>query len=775
MSSLLRSKRTAAIGFGLLLTYAAILVAPFLFRSFSAGLDPSHMFGSNYFPNTEFRYGPDTVFTYGPLGYFVNPENIGNNLAIAMAVQGAAWILLIWELVALFREGGAARTRAVIFAVALVAGHNVIGGSFDYFLVTLGLLLLLRLESQPGRKVELAFLIALTGILLLVKLTAYAMMVAAIGFHALRGAGWPPRNLPKVETAMLAAAVLSGPAAYLIYNPSLTGLWLFLRGSLAVSSGYSIAMSLATPDRGFWCLMAVLASLAVTLALAVSRKSLHPVAAIEAGVLAWMAMKHGFVRADGHQVIFFAVIFVIAGCALARIELRNTWWRRVYLTLFAILSMSAAEGQRAFTNVLSIDAWSPQQGAARIRDVLQWGTTIHALEESRVAAVAEEQLAESPRKELVGKRVLVFPMELARALPGDFLLEPLYAFQAYSTYTAYLDQKSAARIRERTGVERVLFEWQNVDGRHPLLDVPETWDAMYRNYMPLVYFEGGMIAGRRPQPQTADWHELTQLELDRSEWLQVPASTHPLSATLDLQPTLPGKLRTTLYKMERVWLDIETRSGQRRRFRIIPEMLGARFPLNWLPMDLESLEQVWKDRHLEDPVQRIRLGGRGEESLRLPAMLRVFEDRTAVLDVSGSPVHSIEEVLHGRPLGSVTALSVGSLDRVNDTVPLPASVPIYLTGDQGLELAGWMGTARQGRAFDAVYAVVNGVSVQARRQIRPDVAKAFGNPAMAGSGFHVNLPPGVFKAGTQTLDFIGVLDAGEVYRFPEIHTLKFTP
>lgn len=107
------------IGFYSLLFYVAILVFPVRLAFFGTGLDSSHVFASNFFPYTDLVYGRDVVFTFGPLGFLLNPQNIGNNLAVGATVAGVAWLLLIWQGAALFEQGGLDRLRSAVFMVAL--------------------------------------------------------------------------------------------------------------------------------------------------------------------------------------------------------------------------------------------------------------------------------------------------------------------------------------------------------------------------------------------------------------------------------------------------------------------------------------------------------------------------------------------------------------------------------------------------------------------------------------------------------------------------------
>src|SRR5258708_2617389 len=136
-------------------------------------------------------------------------------------------------------------------------------------------------------------------------------MIALAGYF-FRRVGYPPRRIPLAEAAFWGAAIVSGPAAYLIYNPSFEGLFAFIKGNLASGSGFSAAMSLPTKTEDGVYLLLVGAVLLTMLAIGTMQRALAPVTAVEVAILAWIAAKHGFVRADGHVLLFFGFIAVVA-------------------------------------------------------------------------------------------------------------------------------------------------------------------------------------------------------------------------------------------------------------------------------------------------------------------------------------------------------------------------------------------------------------------------------------------------------------------------------
>jgi hypothetical protein len=625
------------------LSYVALLLFPVKLVPFDVGLDPAYQFAANYFLHTNFRYGPDIVFTYGPLGYLEFPLNLGHNLLIGVIVQTASWAILVWQLAALFQRGGRGRLQSVVLLSGLALASGILTYFLDCFLLGLLFVLLLVLEnyssgspaSERGvlSRPEPYLVVIICGALLLMKLTAYMIAVIAVAGYILRRIGYPPRRPPLGEAAFMGAVILSGPAAYLIYNPSFVGLFDFIKGSVAISSGYSAAMSFPTRLEEGVYLLVVGAVLLVMLAMGMLQRALSPVAAVEVAVLAWIAEKHGFVRADEHPALFFGFAALIAAYAVAQIRF-SPRSAPVYLAIFALLLGLAVMGGGRTSGSTGAAYWSLYRPLPAVSAVLHWDDTIARFEDSRREVIRRHALPPETEALIRGKRVLIFPSELSYGVAGNFELEPLYTLQSYSSYTQYLDRETAATIQRRAGlVDLILLDWSSIDNRHPLLDVPATWRTMYRFYAPVGGKPNGLVAARRISPLADELRPFRQTTIQPGEWMAVPESLAPLSASLDLRPTFAGAVRTFLYKLDEVWLEVETRSGSRQKFRIVPDVLKSPFPLNWLPLNTQGLERIWRDGRVDDPVQRIRWGGDGARSMRTPAAVTVYEDRAVPVTV----------------------------------------------------------------------------------------------------------------------------------------------
>jgi len=116
---------------------------------------------------------------------------------------------------------------------------------------------------------------------------------------------------------------------------------------------------------------------------------------------------------------------------------------------------------------------------------------------------------------------------------------------------------------------------------------------------------------------------------------------------------------------------------------------------------------------------------------------------------------------------AITKVSIGNIDVIHDGHNVvtfsdeqhPAQI------DRELVVEGWLADRSDGRAFDRVYAVIDGKIFRGTHVARPDVAAYYKNPALDLSGFRVQIDAQKVKKGIQEIDLIGVTNPDQiVYR-----------
>src|SRR2546426_8138384 len=559
-------------------TYTALLTLPFKYGMPATNLDGSYGFGSNYFPDAGFRYGSDLIFTYGPLGYLLYPEDIGNHIVIANVVRGAVWALLLVHLVLLYRLGLNGFAKALLFMVAIIPISIPLLYHFDYYAVSVLIVIIVYLIERPRVVLAPISIVFLTGILALTKFTGYAMALVCVLLLPILRNDSERKLVHRPDVYLALAVMLALPVAFLLHNPSLVGLFNYVYGSLQLSSGYSEAMSTPTGTADVVYETILVTLFAAGLIYATAKRALPVRVAAVLLVLYWMNFKHGFVRGMDHSP--FAFLFEIVLAALLIVLLSPGSRLTVkYAVAFPFFVAVALLGLNLHWFSVWTNMWwsgvPPRQATAAL---LNWEATRRWVEDQNNKSDEFSRLSPGFRKRLENSTAIVFPWELSYARSGHFKLQPLYTMQAYSAYTAYLDRKTAEHIRaDSNHAQYVLFDWQAIDTRHPLLDVPATWMALADSYEPVEVAPGKLLLRRRDNPVQHKQRVVQEVPLPIGQWVSVPHTTD-FWARIRIPYTPFGAIRKAAFKADAVYLTLESRDFT-VRFRVVPAVLSVPFPL----------------------------------------------------------------------------------------------------------------------------------------------------------------------------------------------------
>jgi hypothetical protein len=623
-------RRLQRIAVSFIFLYGALLTLPFTFTLPGTGLDSSHMFGSNYYPNMGYKYGLDLVFTYGPLGYLVNPEPVANNVAIANLIRGVVWLILFAHLIRIYRLGKRGVWQSLVLLASLVIIRNQLFYSFDYFILATLLVVVIYLIERGEGWLSYSCMVFLAGLASLTKFTGYLLSIPAVALLVVARVGWPPKLPPWKERFVPVAILLAAPVAFFSLIPSVTAFWRYMRGSLEVSSGYSAAMSYPTSPQDLSYMLILMGLFSAGLVYALARRTLLWSSALVLVFLYWLNLKHGFVRSDGHVVFSYAFEIVLAACLICLLKgRREIVSYSIVLPCFVLVALS---GINPYWPVWNEGYWTPAPQLHLAHALLDWSGTRPWLDSELKKHDSFTQLPDDFQRSLEGSVTTVFPWELSYATSRHFRVDPLYFMQAYSGYTQYLDNMGARRIRERYGrVDHILFDWQSIDERHPLLDVPATWQAMFDCYRPALVGANRLLLVRRDKPIEHQATFLTRVPLPFRTWVELPRSKSVLWSRMLIPYSVRGQARNFLYKMPPVWLTVGLESGAKLRFRVIPSVLSTSFPLNDMPVDFDSLVALWQSQRVSSPVARIRLDSEEPAGYRESSM-ELFEETQSTVE-----------------------------------------------------------------------------------------------------------------------------------------------
>src|SRR5258708_6370409 len=183
-----------------------------------------------------------------------------------------------------------------------------------------------------------------------------------------------------------------------------------------------------------------------------------------------------------------------------------------------------------------------------------------AIQQSSVSQVRLQCVKRHQIQMVHGAPVVIFPWELAYGPANHLNLVPLYTLQSYLAYTRLLDRATADHLARTPRDTRLLVEWKYIDGRHPLLDVPATWETIYNRFEGEVALPNLLVLKKRDRQAAFTFTAVQHTISDVHQWQTVPDREHAVSASVSFSRTLLGTARRLFYKIDPVYMDIETDS-----------------------------------------------------------------------------------------------------------------------------------------------------------------------------------------------------------------------
>lgn len=611
----------------------------------AGSIDPSWGVAINYAHTHGLTFGKDVAFTYGPLGYLSVPKPFGTNLAQGIALQLIAWATLGVVLAWLVLRKRIPLMNWCILAVCAPAGAQLFHASPtdgpDYFLEFLAILLVATCSS--GSIVFYAGAVTIAAILLLIKMSAGVAVFGLIVVFALAvtftdhvRVKWPYWIGIIAVPAILAIT-------FLLFCGSSQALVTYLRSGIEISSGYSAAVSVVGPYTPLYAALIMLLGFALlAAALYLKRDNVLPAAVAILAPL-FLEFKHSFVRQDGHVEIFFKLAPLALGALLLFVDLKpkrlfSGYSGYVLVAAVALIAMpwlfaeSGSYYYQYFDWEPSDSPFSNVENVGALMDFPAFERQARASQDQDFSATGH--LPPELLSRVGDHSIAIYPVKMVYAAMNPIRFTPFPVIQAYSAYTPYLDGWDAEFLDNPRRPDFVLFEWHPIDGRHPLLDCPQTALALYRNYeFDSAYGTILLLHARsKPLPSGMQLVERTTMTLgkmldDTKMAMGQPlhfATRNPISVRVFLDYTLQGRLADLFFRVPPVYAIL---SGPQKKayWRIPPRVISGGIPLSLIPLDLEDTRKLFETGRTEANFDTIAISGPGAASFSPTARVEIYE------------------------------------------------------------------------------------------------------------------------------------------------------
>lgn len=541
----------------------------------AAELDASWRMALGKFYQDGLQFGTEVVFTYGPLGWAMGKTYWGGQWGQLIAWH-AVQALVFTTVVFLHAYRLRGYSRLFFLGFFFLFGLSYEDAAHQIMVALVGLELIRRAD-QPWRWSTLAWLLLLVAL----SLVKFTNLILALTLVALAGGlGLWERRQP---SALLGTGIFVGTfvAGWALCGQNPLNLPAYFVSSWQISQGYQDAMGFSCPPSQLYFGLTVLGLLILYVGLNLLTHPKLPRAAalaLGAGAFAYLNWKHGYIRADGHQIGFYYMVLTITLSAPILLEdsPRLRWLKLSLITAMSLLSVVAME--RALPGVARGCLGSFQNKVNKSVSFALGLAYTRELYETNLNSEKNGLDLIKTRALVKGGTVDVLGFEQAVALYNGFNYRPRPVFQGYSAYTPYLAELNRDFFASDRAPDFVLFKLQTIDGRLATMDDPHALRLLVQRYKYVFSELGFTVWQRKPGPFNAAALEPVLLK----------ESTVPIGAKLDVSG----------FAGQNLWVEVDYRFsllGRLRRFFFKPPLVQLRLT------DQKGLETVHR---LPQPIGR---------------------------------------------------------------------------------------------------------------------------------------------------------------------------
>jgi hypothetical protein len=747
------------------LIVAALFLIPFAPVMPQDGLDPSWRYALNEAVAHGRLFGRDVTFTFGPLGsvYTRMFHPATDTLMIVASAVYATGFVAAFALLAHPRRHVLAVFLPIAISLPILGDPGFLVLPFALLLVVARVTLTrdspVRLPPSPIVWLGIALSTCAVAMAPVVKGSFTASVVPACGlaFLLLLTRNW---------RAALGFAVLGVTtlfAAWTMAGQPITALPGFFVDQGPIISGYTDAMAVAGPVAEPLVYIITALILATAFYWWFTRATGWFGWATLLGLLwtLFVAFKAGFVRQDGHILISAGAILLLAYVvSLISRPMAALPVLAIGFAAWAGIMSALAPMNFSFPKQLVVERWNAMESGVVTRL-----TDPGRLDRDFAAANGTIRM-ETPLPQVKGT-VDIYPWDMSAIFANGLRWSGRPIFQSYSAYEPILDARNVAHLDGPDAPDNVFFTFSPIDHRLPALEDSGSILRLLSAYDVVAYNPPYVQMRRTAAPATRSLDEVRTRVILATVGADVAVdATGPLWASLNLRPTLLGRLVSAAYRLPPVYIVLRLRNGQTIQQRYIPSIGNTGFILS---------------PYLQSPEDFLFLAAGLPDAANVRSF-RIVTSRRGLwspeFEVKLTPIHltpqpAARALVLTEPSPPPAALSRPFIspkpqcyiDAANGH-PL-ASDGVFYLAEPRLRLQGWTNPASTAGGPDETWISLTSAESGERRffkagqQARPDVTKYLQRPSMKNPGYAATLDLAGFT-GPQILNIYSLAD-GKAY------------
>lgn len=461
--------------------------------------------------------------------------------------------------------------------------------------------------SICGQLLFLAFLVPAN-----VPIAVGTIAAAALGAWVLGHRPWPITSRFKSQLIVLVALLIAFGTPFID-----TPFRIYIYTSLQVALGYSSAMVIEGPLAQTLIAVAELVALVIVSLTAKNRLSMAVSLAI--CYVLWASFKHGFVRQDGHVLIFFAAAAFVSALLTVSSAGRQMMVRAALMSALSITVLATQ-----LPPVFGVDFFEQLEPKTTFGN---FASAIKALGDAGASASASDAALQADKlpaslTAMIGSATTaVLPWEQSLIFANGLNWKPAPVLQSYSAYTQTLDHIDRDWFR-REGAKVILFSYTDIDGRYLFADQPSTYHYVMCHYAFAGYapFDGdaqGMLLTRKGGSRCQPLGQEAEESYAWNDVVPVPQikGAQFILANIHIDDNILGRVAQFAFRAPVVTMDVAYSDGTAATFRIEPETSGDGILLNPLPRNSGDAAEFLKTG-TGPTVESVRFHSTGEALMK---------------------------------------------------------------------------------------------------------------------------------------------------------------
>jgi hypothetical protein len=227
------------------------------------------------------------------------------------------------------------------------------------------------------------------------------------------------------------------------------------------------------------------------------------------------------------------------------------------------------------------------------------GALLRLQNHDKLVSSYQEKLQElhaiEPLPALSGKSD-IYPFDQIYLLASKNQWGPRPVLQSYSAYNQTLAEIDSTFLNSQESADNVFFRVATIDGRYPSSDDGNSWPALLLRYHPTSIAGSYLILQKNQGDATL--FKLSTLDTGTytlNSWVELPDTEQKLFASIDIKPSLLGKLKNIVYKSSHLGIAVRLADGSTKYFRLVAGNVSSNFLLSPLIESTEQFGLLYKD------------------------------------------------------------------------------------------------------------------------------------------------------------------------------------